>query len=483
MRFFAHDSRNTQRARGLGAGRRQTLTLRRRAMTVKSMKSLVWVLVGIFGVCACASSSSSPGSGSTPTVVHKGTLGQTCAEDSDCESGFCLNLAVSAPPAAICSKHCSSDADCSGDLPRCGTGTDGSSVCAYACPSNFHRGFTCVAGAPVACGADQSLCEDCGCPDSMRCEVGLGCAPKSDVGGPCRLDGDCKTGNCSTIESVCRVPVGSACTAKNCDLCQTAANGYSFCNRACDYDSECNGSVCLTYSGALHGICYQKCNGFGDTSCPGSCMLSGDNVNKITYCDCSSACSIETTTHPLGAECSSGTDCESGRCYTQCAPHSSCTGWCSQGCTQSSGCGGGSLVCVNVPCVDKEACGAQCLPPCTPLGNCKEGYFCRELQELGTNATRAVCDIKLPEMVSCSINGQCQSGLCFMGVCVAPGGDKNPNGGNCDTSADCQSNNCIAGKCRGHALLGDACAADYDCAAGTCCTSGANAGTCNSSCF
>jgi hypothetical protein len=70
-----------------------------------------------------------------------------------------------------------------------------------------------------------------------------------------------------------------------------------------------------------------------------------------------------------------------------------------------------------------------------------------------------------------------------MGACVPPGGDKNPNGGNCKTNVDCQSNACIASKCRGAALLGDACTADVDCSAGTCCLSGQNANKCSTSCL
>jgi hypothetical protein len=70
-----------------------------------------------------------------------------------------------------------------------------------------------------------------------------------------------------------------------------------------------------------------------------------------------------------------------------------------------------------------------------------------------------------------------------MGSCRAPGADKNPNGGTCTSANDCQSANCIAGHCRGQSLVGDACANDFDCSVGTCCTSGNNAGKCETSCF
>lgn len=209
--------------------------------------------------------------------------------------------------------------------------------------------------------------------------------------------------------------------------------------------------------------------------------MSGGRIGQL-YCDCTSDCEIKQALRPLGAECVNDALCESGACYSQCAPNGNCRGWCSRNCAQSSDCGNG-LICANVPCVDAAACGAQCVPACSPQGACKTGYFCRQLEELGASATASVCDIKLPDMAGCSGGGQCQSGLCFMGTCVPPGGDKNANGGNCTNGADCQSNNCVASRCRGTALLGDACSADVDCSAGTCCPSGQNAGKCTSSCL
>ena len=273
--------------------------------------------------------------------------------------------------------------------------------------------------------------------------------------------------------------------SRGCDLCQTAAGGYSFCNRPCTGDSECNGSICMG------GICHQGCSGIGDTSCPGTCKRTVTGYNDFNFCDCSDACEIHVARRPVGTTCGVDDNCESGVCYSQCISYggsgfspgvSTCTGLCSKPCAQSSDCGDG-LICANVPCVDTEACGAQCLPACNSQGKCDPGYSCRQLDELGADTATSVCDIKLPEMVRCQRAGQCQSGICFMDVCVSPGGDKNPNGGKCKSGTDCRSQNCIASACRGTALLGDACGVDPDCAVGTCCTSGPKSRTCAAACL
>jgi hypothetical protein len=442
--------------------------------------------LGLLAGYGCSSDSAPKSQAPDPIYFGaNGELSSNCSTDADCPTSFCLEVVGRNGPISICTRDCSSDADCGDGLEACGTSAAGRNVCVYSCPSDFHYGFACPkdAVAAAACGTDQSLCQECGCPDALRCEPGVGCMPKSEEAAPCHENSDCKSGNCSPVLGICRVPVGSACTKDNCDLCQKAAGGYSFCNRDCDGDSDCNGSVCLIYQGQTTGICYQKCSGANDASCPGTCKLSGGNsIGMVNFCDCASACTIEQPPlRPLGAQCVGDGYCASNDCYSTCVSPNNCRGWCSALCTQDTDCGSGSA-CVNVPCVDDEPCGATCVPTCGADGTCASGFTCRELGAVGSGTKTAVCDVKLPDTGNCTKAGQCQSGLCFMGACVPPGGDKNPNGGSCQTAADCASANCVAGKCKGKALLGDACVAADDCAAGMCCTSGAKAGKCDSSC-
>jgi hypothetical protein len=246
------------------------------------MKSWAVVLGGLGAsfIVACANADDSK-----PTSMMQAPkldLDADCYADGECASQLCLEVSGFQGKRSICSQPCEKDADCSGRLPVCGTGPDGSRVCAYGCESDaFHYGFVCVAGRPIACGAVEGQCEGCGCSNSQRCDIGGSCVDKSDVGGVCRTDSDCKTLNCSRNAGVCRVTLGATCTNENCDRCLTPDTG-SYCDRNCTSGDDCNGGLCLVTFGSSEGVCRQRCSEYGDPSCGGLCVKvsNGDEL----YC-------------------------------------------------------------------------------------------------------------------------------------------------------------------------------------------------------
>ena len=194
----------------------------------------VALLLGAFGFVACSSSADSQ------TGAPKLQLGDRCQFDGpdDCASHFCDGDIQGY--ITICSKNCTSDADCSGTLPVCGADYSGRHVCVFGCPSSYHPGFTCDTGGPaaVACGTLGGVCTDCGCPSIyQRCEAGVGCT--SSLGKSCTTGDDCPNGVCITPAGRTTGTCRAACDDspnKNCEyICRITSNGIYYCPLITDF--------------------------------------------------------------------------------------------------------------------------------------------------------------------------------------------------------------------------------------------------------
>jgi hypothetical protein len=381
----------------------------------------------------------------------------------------------------FCTHGC--DSGCAGTQTVdgvCGVAPDGSRACfppcevgttVYACDAN---------GVPTACAQlDDSYCAVCGCPSTLRCQAGVGCVPKADVGAACETDDDCKTLSCSPYASVCRVPPGSPCTSTDCDFCVCDPSGFSFCDApGCSADGCGSNGICLQDVVFGGTYCELRCTGTNDPSCPGTCDYTADPA--MLYCKCSS-CSQTIAKRALGRLCESDDECTSNQCYGpgSCSgvPRGTSCGWCSATCSSTADCGAG-LECVEIPCtVPDSSCTPKCLPTCAN-GTCQVGV-CSSMQSVAGSVVQA-CDVRAAGLASCSGAAQCLSGACANGACSPPGGL--PNGSSCQMATDCRSGSCEVGVCKGQALVGDPCSVDADCAVGQCCTSGPNAGKCASGC-
>jgi hypothetical protein len=305
--------------------------------------------------------------------------------------------------------------------------------------------------------------------------------PKVDVGENCTADSDCNTGNCSAIDGVCRTPVGQSCTPDNCDQCYSSGT-FSYCGGSCTTSSMCNGGYCLGLTPDSTGIsiaynCYPPCTTGCTVGCQSVLVDNGGYTTTVDYCNILSL-TPATGLSRLGYACGGG--CTDGTCYK------SWTNVCTKACATSADCGAG-FACVDLPCDSADGGAAAdagtcpvCMATCTDeAGSCHRGTCTSEATVDGTSTM--LCDPRGSIGDACASDVECQSGRCVATRCASAAGAANGDG--CTTNADCVSNNCPAGQCKGTALLGASCNVSADCAVGSCCTSGALANTCETSCM
>lgn len=402
------------------------------------------------------------------------TLGSACTLGAPCVNSVCsVDLGLNSET-GICILLCTTDSEC--DEGFCAATPSGAQVCVDSC--TVYGTYACVDDRPLHCSlTGGSACSTCGCSEGEVCNFDTDtCQPPSDVGGPCRRDDQCSSGNCSTWAGVCRVPVGQYCTTSNCDVC-LRGSAWAFCSRRCnseDSDPDCNGFQCLGLPSVGDYTCRPRCASLNDPSCPGQrCEYDADF--RELYCDCmEGACRPAAATRPEGEWCSADADCTEGHCFrTSAGP-----GWCARpGCPE---CAAGTE-CVDIPCSGVAGeCGMRCIPTCDEQGDCARGNTdgfeigaCRLVN--GPSGRRTVCDPHLADGANCTSDPQCQSSSCVDGRCVSLGSQ--PSGAACDSARDCMSGVCSAEVCQGSALLGDTCAVPADCVAGRCCD-----GVCSNDC-
>lgn len=399
--------------------------------------------------------------------------GVTCHDSTTCQTGLCSG--------GRCTTECVSDAACGPELRLCGPEGVCTNPCSRERSASLDGRRACVDSVEVACSfLDDRHCDVCEdkCP-TQRCIPEVGCAPLSDVDGPCLRDDDCRTGNCSLFAGVCRVPFGSSCVETNCDICISDDAGWSSCSRECYSTADtpdCPNRLCLGSTSTNFFYCRPTCDG----ACPESCARSSDL--SLDYCDAApgSAWTLTAPLRPLLAPCHRDSECEVGECVDapSCVPQSrDCRGrhgFCSVACASAADCGtGGQCVELACPPGSTENCGPRCLPACDPTDfePCP-GLADAECRTLPTVAggTTPVCDPRNGLDERCSADHDCASGVCnSTSGCGEPGG--NANGSSCASNPDCASGNCQSGFCRGTALRGDPCETSWDCGVGTC-TSG-----------
>jgi len=261
---------------------------------------------------------------SDPITPAAGEIGAACAEESACNSAFCL--ADPSFPENYCTLDCAADGVCPEGavcqdyltykfcLDACAGDEEcrGGYVCDYGtCRPPCNRDDACTK--PDLCM--QGRCK-AGCTDEADCTDGKRCQGGKCVA-PCKKDTDCVPGNtCDTATGGCVPKPGKKM------------------GEACGNSAECATAYCLP----TRKICSVKCT--ASTGCPTGYVCGLETFDKDgagTPDSAEADCVPVKGKAAAGATCAKDDDCSSAHCYY---------GFCMEGCAADADCG--ALQCVDV---------------------------------------------------------------------------------------------------------------------------------------
>jgi hypothetical protein len=480
------------------------------------------------GVGVCRAACTGDADCAAPAVCANGScglkgLGKTCADTTECVSGFCAqgvccdNSCSGTCESCVLSGslgHCANIAD-GGTDPRgrcvdhgaatCGTdgACDGQGACrvyaagtacaAASCPasssvltqvrscdgSGVCKAATTQSCAPYlcngisACKAACTVDADCLAPDICDPQTNL-CGNKRRLGQSCAGPSDCLTGN-YCVDGVC-------CAASSCMLCQTCATG-SCANVAAgtpDPHAGCPASPPCGNTGTCNGggACEQA--GVGVGCSVASC--AGSTFTPVSHCTGAGACAVPST-----SSCSPYV-CGANACKTVCATDADCVApFTCQGAGATRSCalkanglactiGTTGSQCISGNCVDGVCCGSSSCPACQacnvsgtgacaplPAGTAAPTTFCTD-QGATTCGTNGKCDgagscQKYPDNTTCSTTS-----------CAAGTATLKPAGKCLAGACNVVPLSCAPYFCNGGAACQTTCATDMDCATNYYCT-------------
>ena len=339
--------------------------------------------------------------------LPKKANGETCTEENECTSAFCID--------GYC---CNSG--CAGSCRSCGlSGSKG--ICTF-----------------YSDGDDPEVeCDDCKvCNGSGQCHSAAeGTDPKDNCDqqgtDTCGDDGSCNgNGSCR------KWPGGTICSDQTCDASTLSATEY------CDGDGSCIGSA--SYCGVL-GWSIDEGSPF---VCGESDTVDVDCSGLMTFVQAKVHCQEMggrlctwtelTNDEAAGTGCGYGnarvwtiSECAEGQFYTGAGEAANLGNF-------PKDCSDGSLPVANVRCcADTSDCcpykcdGAGCGTMCGENDDCCDGYHC----EAGS------CKVKADQGDTCNLDKECVTGFCVDGYC-------------CDTACDqlCESCNLagLQGTCSFH---------------------------------
>ena len=394
-------------------------------------------------------------------------LGTSCGDNAECESGICAVGVIG----SVCS-ICATNADC-GTNQAC---VPGSGVNYLFCVGQQALGESCSSDAECVqqhCfgGVCGSCSADLDCGDGGACsldnELGYAvCA--GGLGDACAADGDCASGAC--------YEEGAAMICSECN-----SNADCGVQRTCVYDDDLRYAVCLG-TGTLGQACDDSnqcepgshCNGGLCSECESDsdCLDGGLCIylDGIEYAVCSGG---------MGDICASGSDCNSGNCYStdgysvcsecdsisDCGPQQDCFYQGELGYAACVGTGSFGAACVDeTQCIDEAFCFEGACSECREDADCDGGSCIFDTVSEYHTCLKANGE-------SCSEGSECQTGICRVGTFG--------NGlcSDCIDDADCPAGSSCTydflggmdyAMCLGSVELGNSCSADYDCASGIC---------------
>ncbi len=356
------------------------------------------------------------GGGSTGGGGGVAAIETNCADNldndsdnaTDCDDSNCVG--VTCGMGCVCALQRKTESSC-----HDGSDNDGDGKIDCADTDCFGVGTEiCDDGVDNDC--DRAI--DCG---DTSCTGSTFCTNLVD-GKPCLADGQCAGAKCFT-EAASGVPNGTCANASSCTV-GTANTG-------------CNGGLCV--AGSTSNSCYAKCSGAGVTG-TGACRAGFicrdpdiNTSNNNSYCtpgcandsECagsgtgygcnpwSKRCqNVDRGLAKYGAACSTGTQCESGFCYTGADyPGGYCGGVCRQ---DTQNCGSGGFCSFSASWGDNLG---FCYQSCTSSLQCLNNANTCFLTSAGASTRACTC---LSSSSACSFDSDCCSGSCgfFSSTCL-----------------------------------------------------------------
>lgn len=268
----------------------------------------------------------------------------TCAANTDCVGGYCLNNRCTRGIACTSSAQCPSGFSCDSRgvcIPGCSANSDCTRVAAGLVCNTASR--QCVPGG--GCASDM----DCAANSSAPVCLGGSCQPRTNQ---CQFDYQC-TGQ------------GQACVDGRCVVgCTSAAQ--------CATGQQCTGGRC-TYPSA--GTCATPCAA-GSICVTGACLrtCSSDAVCGAGFMCDNGVCRVDTRPRPfctMDSQCNAGSVCYNGACRRQCPmPTVMPDGDCMRVDVQFNLCradGMGRSLCTSTN---------EVMPQCARSANCPAGRAC-----------------------------------------------------------------------------------------------------------
>jgi hypothetical protein len=483
------------------------------------------------GASVCKATCAADADCATPAVCTNGSCGlkspgATCADGTECASGFCaqgvccrtactgtcLSCALAAT-AGTCAPVASGDADPTGTCQNAGPATcdttgfcDGKGACQLypagtscappSCATGMTTqtlGRTCDGAgtckpastqscAPYACNgtACNTTCvSDADCAAPSICDLTTNkCGDKKRLGEPCGGDAECLTGN-ACVDGVC-------CATASCGTCQACnvAGREGTCSEvpadAGEPHDRCTPSPPCGFVGTCDGkgACQ---NAPAATAC-GTAACAGSTLTPVGFCNGAGTCK-QTPASCGPYVCGSATTC-----LTTCSDDGDCvTGFTCQGGSCTDLLGNGKACdddgdCVSGHCVEGVCCGAASCPICTSCAVQGMEGTCKPVP-LGGSDPKALC---LPmAATTCGTDGKCDGQgacalhpdgtVCMPGSCPT-GSSSRTTDAKCDGAGMCipgTITSCAPYACAANgACKTDPCAGAGDCATGFACDPG-----------
>jgi len=341
-----------------------------------------------------------------PLNPECGTVGNACAEHSDCCSKYCFNERCSGSPS-----YCTQTGDACSDDMQCCTGlcekADGELIglctlpAVTGVPGCLVAGEVCGAGAlgdpnPPVCGGEccSRSCLPYGPTGVMICQPPSGCRPTGEA---CQKDDDC----CGSADN----PGG--------------ANGSVTCSKTGDNPvGRCDNGTACRPAGAICKLAETSCNA-ENNCCAGNvntdplvCQL---DLLGIPRCTGVGSCDPDAETY-AGKSCSTSADC----CGLPCVPNADPNGSafiCGGSCVPAGGaCTTDGDCCAGLPCNRPAGSSEGICGYIEQDGGVPEAGPDAEIPDTGTPDSCAYVGQECTVAADCCNNIPCTNGRCYQKV-------------------------------------------------------------------